>query len=173
MVNSPLIRPYFLGGVALGGGPLRFPWRCLFHRNLRETMMESTDQMVVSHSGFVLKWFQHDLKWHHIHLVFLRENHFEIGATTNDSIICLELTQNYGKSKKLKVEITETPIEIHKFRWSVGMVTPHKLYQLRWTLSFKNDPILSYTAPCREVWTKKSPRCNVLCSSSSCVHTYV
>ena len=25
VVNSPLISPYFLGGVALGGGPLRFP----------------------------------------------------------------------------------------------------------------------------------------------------
>ena len=26
MVNSPLIRPYLLEGVALGGGYLRFPW---------------------------------------------------------------------------------------------------------------------------------------------------
>ena len=26
MVNKPLIRPYFLGGVALGGGQLGFPW---------------------------------------------------------------------------------------------------------------------------------------------------
>ena len=26
MVNCPLIRPYLLGGVALGGGYLRFPW---------------------------------------------------------------------------------------------------------------------------------------------------
>ncbi len=26
MVNSPLIRPYLYGGVALGGGYLRFPW---------------------------------------------------------------------------------------------------------------------------------------------------
>ena len=26
MVNSPLIRPYVLRGLALGGGTLRFPW---------------------------------------------------------------------------------------------------------------------------------------------------
>lgn len=29
--------------------------------------------------------------------------------------------------------------------------------------SIKHDPILSYTAPCREVWTVKSQWCNVLC----------
>ncbi len=27
MVNNPLIRPYFLGGVALGGGPARIPMK--------------------------------------------------------------------------------------------------------------------------------------------------
>ena len=65
MVNSPSIRPYFLGGVALGGVPLgshdqkRHKDRSLFHSLAGQHKLQSVvGKEQTTHQCFTIPWIE-------------------------------------------------------------------------------------------------------------------
>ena len=73
-------------------------------------------------------------------LCFPTNKPFEIGATKMNPLICLELTQNNGNSKKLEYNYNRDSLKSTnsggQLEWWLKTrswtCTPYKLYQLRW-----------------------------------------